>query len=246
MSQHEYTPGILVTDQELPLDSLISTSPDTDRRRLYLLAKRCLDVALVLLGLLLLWPLLLLIAVAIKLHSEGPVLYTQERVGYDQRTGTVRTFRFYKFRSMRVNCDDTVHRAHITRLIQENTTVSGPHASLKLACDPRITGLGLLLRRTSLDELPQLINVLKGDMSLVGPRPPLRYEVDLYSDWHRQRLHCVPGVTGWWQVKGRCRVSFEEMVQMDVWYIQHRSLVLDMKILFLLTPWAVLSGRGAG
>ena len=147
---------------------------------------------------------------------------------------------------MRVNCDDTLHRAHVAKLIHENTTVSGGQPSLKLAGDPRITGLGRLLRRTSLDELPQLFNVLKGDMSLVGPRPALPYEVALYKEWHRQRLLCVPGITGWWQVKGRCRVSFDEMVEMDIWYIEHRSLALDLKILFLLTPWAVISGKGAG
>ena len=197
------------------------------------------------LGLLILSPVLLLIAIAIKLHSEGPVIFAQERIGYDRRSRTVRPFRFYKFRSMRVNNDDTIHRAHVARLIQENTGVTAGSRSVKLAKDPRITGLGRILRRSSLDELPQLFNVLKGDMSLVGPRPALPYEVALYNEWHRQRLLAVPGITGWWQVAGRCRVSFDEQVEMDVWYIEHRSLALDLKIL-LLTPWAVISCRGAG
>jgi lipopolysaccharide/colanic/teichoic acid biosynthesis glycosyltransferase len=147
---------------------------------------------------------------------------------------------------MRVNCDDALHRNYVAKLIQENTGVSGGQGTLKLVADPRITGLGRLLRRTSLDELPQLFNVLKGDMSLVGPRPALPYEVELYTERHRQRLYCVPGITGWWQVKGRSRVSFDEMVGMDVWYIHHRSLLLDLKIIFWLTPWAVISGKGAG
>jgi lipopolysaccharide/colanic/teichoic acid biosynthesis glycosyltransferase len=246
MTDHEHSPGVLVTDQEMSFEPQYASSVGVDERQWYLAVKRGVDILLVLLGLLLLWPLLLLIAIAIKLHSEGPVIFTQERVGYDQRTRTVRTFRFYKFRSMRVNCDDTLHRAHVAKLIHENTAVSGGQPSLKLARDPRITGLGRLLRRSSLDELPQLFNVLKGDMSIVGPRPALPYEVAMYEEWHRQRLQCVPGITGWWQVKGRSTVSFDEMVKMDIWYIRHRSLALDLKILFLLTPWAVISGKGAG
>jgi lipopolysaccharide/colanic/teichoic acid biosynthesis glycosyltransferase len=246
MSQQEYTPGVLVTDQELPLDSFIASARGASERKLYRVAKRCLDISLVMFGLLLLWPFLLLIAIAIKLHSEGPVIFAQDRVGYDERTGTVRTFRFYKFRSMRVNSDDALHRAHVAKLIQENTSVSSDGGTLKLVGDPRITGLGRLLRRTSVDELPQLFNVLKGDMSLVGPRPSLPYEVELYTERHRQRLHCVPGITGWWQVKGRCTVSFDEMVEMDVWYIRHRTILLDLKILFWLTPRAVVAGKGAG
>jgi lipopolysaccharide/colanic/teichoic acid biosynthesis glycosyltransferase len=121
----------------------------------------------------------------------------------------------------------------------------GDGASLKMAGDPRITRVGRLIRKTSLDELPQLFNVLRGEMSLVGPRPPLPYEVELYQDWHRRRLETLPGITGWWQVKGRNRVSFDEMVRMDLHYMERWSFWFDFHIL-LLTPWAVVSGRGAG
>lgn len=214
-------------------------------RALYEGVKRVIDVAVALTALVVLSPLLLLLAVAIRLHSPGPVFFVQERIGFDRRTRTVRPFRLYKFRSMRRNNDDALHRAHVAKLIQENVGVSSDCRSLKLARDPRITGLGRILRKTSLDELPQLINVLKGDMSLVGPRPALPYEVELYQDWHRRRLEALPGLTGWWQVKGRCRVAFDEGVRMDIYYVDHRSLALDLKILFL-TPWAVISGRGAG
>jgi lipopolysaccharide/colanic/teichoic acid biosynthesis glycosyltransferase len=143
------------------------------------------------------------------------------------------------------NADPTLHREHMARLIRENAMPPADGDSLKLAHDPRITRAGYVLRRTSLDELPQLINVLKGEMSLVGPRPAIPYEVANYSERHRQRLLAVPGLTGWWQVKGRNRVSFDESLSMDIYYIQNRCLVLDLKIL-MLTPWAVISGKGAG
>ena len=212
---------------------------------LYLLIKRLLDVSICSLALLMLSPLLALIALAIKLNSPGPVIFAQDRVGYDPRQRVPRPFKFYKFRSMRHNADPAIHREHMARLIREKSAPAEAGASLKLAHDPRITCVGRLLRRTSLDELPQLINVLEGEMSLVGPRPAIPYEVANYSEWHRQRLQALPGVTGWWQVKGRNRVSFDESVRLDIYYVEHRSLMLDLKIL-LLTPWAVISGRGAG
>jgi lipopolysaccharide/colanic/teichoic acid biosynthesis glycosyltransferase len=207
--------------------------------------KRVIDVVAAACLLLLLSPLLLLIASAIKVYSPGPVLFVQERVGYDRATGRIRRFKLYKFRSMHVNADPDVHLQHMHNLIRNNIAPTGPHTSLKMADDCRITGVGELLRRSSFDELPQLINVLNGDMSLVGPRPALPYEVDCYEEWHKCRLQTVPGLTGWWQVKGRCRVSFDEAVEMDIYYIEHMSLALDLEIL-LLTPWAVISGRGAG
>jgi lipopolysaccharide/colanic/teichoic acid biosynthesis glycosyltransferase len=216
-----------------------------DDRRPYLLAKRLLDIVIASTALVVLSPLLLLIALLIKLHSEGPALFVQERVGWDERTRTGRIFRLYKFRSMRANSDPRLHREHMASLIKNNSAPAPECGSVKMANDLRITGLGRILRKSSLDELPQLINVLKGDMSLVGPRPALPYEVELYQEWHRRRLEALPGLTGWWQVKGRCRVAFDEAVRLDIYYVDHRSLALDLKILFL-TPWAVISGRGAG
>ncbi len=155
----------------------------------------------------------------------------------------------YKFRSMRVNSDIGLHREHITRLIRENLSVDdvaeNGQNDLKMADDPRITRMGRIIRKTSLDELPQLFNVLRGEMSLVGPRPPIPYEVELYSDWHKRRLEAIPGITGLWQVKGRNRVSFDEMVRMDLEYIGNQSLWTDIQLL-LETPLAIIGGRGAG
>jgi lipopolysaccharide/colanic/teichoic acid biosynthesis glycosyltransferase len=216
-----------------------------DNRRAYFATKRLIDIVGSLLLLVVLSPLLLLLAILIELHSRGPALFVQDRVGWDEATGRPRTFRMYKFRSMRANCDPALHRAHVASLIRNNSAPGSECATLKLAGDRRITGLGRILRKSSLDELPQLFNVLKGDMSLVGPRPALPYEVELYETWHWRRLQARPGMTGWWQVKGRCRVPFDESVRMDIYYIDHRSLALDLKIL-LLTPWAIISGNGAG
>jgi exopolysaccharide biosynthesis polyprenyl glycosylphosphotransferase len=209
----------------------------TGRRRVL---KRVFDIVAVALSLLLIAPLLLLIALAIKLESRGPVLFRQERVGERGRP-----FTMYKFRSMRAGADPAPHRAHVERLIAGNLDPAQLGGDLKLARDPRVTRVGRLLRRTSLDELPQLFNVLIGDMSLVGPRPPIAYEVALYQDWHRRRLDAPPGISGLWQVKGRNRVSFDEMVRLDLEYIEKQSLWLDLQIL-AQTPLAVLSGRGAG
>ena len=223
----------------------LAANPVGDDRRPYLLAKRLVDIVIASTALVVLSPLLLLIALLIKLHSEGPALFVQERVGWDERARTGRIFRLYKFRSMHANSDPRLHREHMARLIRNNSAPAPECGSVKMANDRRITGLGRILRKTSLDELPQLINVLKGDMSLVGPRPALPYEVELYQEWHRRRLEALPGLTGWWQVKGRSRVAFDEAVRMDIYYVDHRSLALDLKILFL-TPWTVISGRGAG
>jgi exopolysaccharide biosynthesis polyprenyl glycosylphosphotransferase len=207
-------------------------------------SKRVFDVLIVIIGLLFLWPLLGIIALLIRLDSKGPILYRQVRIGEHGRL-----FTMLKFRSMQVNADTTIHQTHVTRLIVENLTPEqlnvGKNGSLKLDNDPRITRVGRIIRKTSLDELPQLINVLRGEMSLVGPRPPLPYELDVYQEWHKRRLNVQPGITGLWQVKGRNRVSFDEMVRMDIEYIQHQSLWLDFKIL-LQTPWAAIHTRGAG
>jgi lipopolysaccharide/colanic/teichoic acid biosynthesis glycosyltransferase len=219
--------------------------------RLRLLAKRAMDLILSSAALLLAWPLLLLIAVLIKLDSPGPVIFVQRRVGARWRTHgltsewEIGTFDFYKFRTMTHRCDASLHQAFITAFVAG--AQPGPQAGVepyKLRNDPRITRLGRWLRKSSLDELPQLFNVLKGEMSLVGPRPPIPYEVEMYQPWHRRRLAAKPGLTGLWQVAARSSVDFDEMVRLDLWYIEHQSLWLDIVILFK-TPWAVLTGRGA-
>jgi lipopolysaccharide/colanic/teichoic acid biosynthesis glycosyltransferase len=184
------------------------------------------------------------IALAIKLTSKGPVFFRQRRIG---QFGT--PFVFLKFRSMFLNNDPKIHREYVQQLISgkaapQPTTVNGGGA-YKLTKDPRVTRVGAFLRRTSLDELPQLYNVLRGEMSLVGPRPAIPYEVEAYRPWHRRRvLHAKPGITGLWQVSGRSRVGFDEMVRLDVRYAMTRSFLLDLKIL-LMTPKAVLLGDGA-
>lgn len=188
-------------------------------------------------------PLLLLIALAIRLDSRGTVLLRQTRVGQHGRL-----FTCYKFRTMAQNADPELHRRYMRAFIHDclpNRDEPTPSAAVfKLADDPRVTRVGRILRRTSLDELPQLLNVLRGDMSLVGPRPALPYEVEEYEAWHRARLGVAPGITGWWQVYGRSRVSFEQMVTMDLHYIARQSLALDIKLLLLTVP-AVVLRKGA-
>jgi lipopolysaccharide/colanic/teichoic acid biosynthesis glycosyltransferase len=197
----------------------------------------------------LLFPLLLLIALLIKLDSPGPLIFTQERVGArrqrfgGQRVWVVQNFPFYKFRSMVRDADQSLHEAYIKDFV-EGRAQPESGGKYKLTNDPRVTWVGRFLRKFSLDELPQLFNVLKGDMSLVGPRPVPTYEVAGYGPRHHNRFAALPGITGWWQVKGRCQVSFEEMIRMDLDYIRNASLWLDLKILFLTLP-AVLSRRGA-
>jgi lipopolysaccharide/colanic/teichoic acid biosynthesis glycosyltransferase len=204
--------------------------------------KRAFDVCASALALIALSPLLALIAVAVKLDSRGPVLFRQERV-----VARGRTFAFLKFRTMAAGNDPAPHRDYVRRLI-EGEEVAGVDERgepvLKLAADPRVTRVGRLLRKYSLDELPQLWNVLRGDMSIVGPRPALSYEVAAYKDWHRRRLEAVPGLSGLWQVAGRSRVTFDEMVFQDVVYTCNQSLFTDLTICLRTVP-AVLTGKGA-
>jgi exopolysaccharide biosynthesis polyprenyl glycosylphosphotransferase len=208
------------------------------------LSKRVFDVAMATLLLVLLSPVLLVVAALIRLGSPGAVIYKQERIGENGRL-----FTMFKFRSMRADADDVAHREHVAQLIEENLQPEdlgeNGRASLKMETDPRVTSIGQVIRKTSVDELPQLFNVLRGEMSLVGPRPALPYEADLYKEWHKRRFEVPPGITGWWQVKGRNRVSFDEMVRMDLHYIEHASVLFDARVL-LQTPWAVISGKGAG
>jgi exopolysaccharide biosynthesis polyprenyl glycosylphosphotransferase len=211
----------------------------------YAAVKRAMDLTFSMLALITIFPILVVIAIAIKLDSPGPVLFRQTRVGKGGNT-----FNCYKFRTMIHNADPEVHRRYVQSLIRNQAQASdrqskdGAASVYKLQRDPRITRVGAFLRRTSLDELPQFFNVVRGDMSLVGPRPPLPYEVQEYQDWHLARLTTLPGITGWWQVRGRSRVSFDDMVRMDIEYINHQSLWLDIKILLLTVP-AVLAGHGA-
>lgn len=210
------------------------------RKTLYDLAKRIIDIIGALLLLLLLSPLLLALAALIKLTSPGPAILVQERVGKGGRV-----FHFYKFRSMYNNSDRSADVRFAREYINGNHAVATPHSGVfKPANDKRITPLGRFLRKTSLDELPQLFNVLKGDMSLVGPRPSMPYEVDVYKPWHFRRLEVLPGMTGLAQVRGRSSLTFREIVSLDIEYIEHRSLWLDLRILLETLP-VVLSGRGA-
>ncbi len=218
--------------------------PDMDTKKGSRILKRSMDIAGSLFALIFAAPLLLAIAAAIKLTSKGPVLFRQQRVGqYGRR------FTFLKFRSMHVASDQTVHKEYMQSFIA-GTNGSGQAAGglktvFKLTNDDRVTPVGNFLRRTSLDEWPQFLNVLKGEMSLVGPRPAIPYEVECYDIWHKQRLLAVkPGITGLWQVEGRSRIQFNDMVRLDLQYARSWSPWLDVKIL-LQTPRAVILGEGA-
>jgi exopolysaccharide biosynthesis polyprenyl glycosylphosphotransferase len=211
-----------------------------DQKKVSRWFKRAMDLAGASLALVLFAPLFAIIALAVKLSSRGPVLFRQQRVGqYGAR------FSFLKFRSMYVNNSAEIHKEYVKKLIAGKADQKGRDGVFKITDDPRVTGVGRWLRRTSLDELPQFINVLRGEMSLVGPRPPLPYEVEAYDVWHRRRLlEARPGITGLWQVNGRSRTKFDDMVRLDLQYARKQSLWLDLKIL-LRTPAAVFSGDGA-
>jgi lipopolysaccharide/colanic/teichoic acid biosynthesis glycosyltransferase len=220
------------------------TNHENGRKSFLLLVKRAIDLVGCSLLTLICLPLFLVIAIAVRLSSKGPILFRQERVG---QFGQI--FTFLKFRSMYVNNDHNVHREFVTKLIAEEDVAGLPSGNrpgvYKLTNDKRVTPIGKFLRRTSLDELPQLINVLKGDMSLVGPRPPIPYELAAYQVWHRRRvLEVRPGITGLWQVTGRSRVKFDEMVRLDLRYATTWTPWLDL-IILLRTPVAVIRGSGA-
>jgi lipopolysaccharide/colanic/teichoic acid biosynthesis glycosyltransferase len=209
-----------------------------------LLAKRAFDIVVTATMILLALPLMLVVAFAVARTSPGPIIFRQTRLGKG-----CAPFVFYKFRSMSVNVDDTIHREFVTTLIKgghkEINQQDAANPLYKIKCDPRLTPIGGFIRKTSLDELPQLFNVLKGDMSLVGPRPPLPYEAEKYQAWHLRRiLEIKPGITGLWQVEGRSKVSFDEMVRMDLRYTRDWSLLLDLKIL-TKTVAVVLRREGA-
>lgn len=203
--------------------------------------KRISDIVIASLTLALLSPFWLLIALLIKFDSKGPIFYTQERVGMDGRIFVV-----YKFRTMRTNADSEIHKEYQRKFIAGHAEANVGDANrpaYKLRDDPRITRVGRILRRLSVDEVPQLFNVLRGDMSIVGPRPPIPYEVEAYELRHRKRLDMKPGLTGLWQVSGRNRLPFEEMVKLDLFYIENWSLLFDVKII-LRTVMVMLRGDG--
>ena len=204
-------------------------------------AKRLLDIVGGASGLLGLAPVFLLVAAIVKWTSKGPVFFRQQRVGAEGRP-----FTMFKFRTMQLNCDHRLHQQFVEGFIDSGPrATSSGDAPFKLVNDPRVTSVGDFLRRSSIDELPQLWNVLRGDMSLVGPRPPVPYEVARYKRWHRRRvLEAKPGMTGLWQVTGRSRTTFDDMVRLDLRYAANCSVWADVKIL-LATPRAVLLGKGA-
>ena len=235
-------------DHDKPgLPSNSALYPDLESRdkgqRAVLLTKRIIDIVGSSILLLLCSPIFIVIALAVKLSSKGPVFFRQQRVG---RYGKI--FTFLKFRSMYVNNDAAIHKEFVTKLIGSQNGQNGSsngQSVYKITNDRRVTRVGKFIRRTSLDELPQFLNVLKGDMSLVGPRPPIPYELAAYQTWHRRRLLGVkPGITGLWQVTGRSSVQFDEMVRLDLRYASTWTPWLDFKIL-LRTPFAVIKGTGA-
>lgn len=245
---------------ETLLNSLHQTDPDAlclvaNSRNGYFVTKRILDIVFSFTMLMLLLPLMFIIAAAIFLYSPGPVFFIQKRVGVKRKTFKKRSywkkdyFYCYKFRTMKINADPSIHQAYIKALIENDeakmTALQGaPTQPRKLVNDPRLIRPGKLLRKLSLDELPQLWNVMVGDMSLIGPRPAIPYEVDMYKPWHLRRLEAQPGLTGLQQVTARCTTDFDKQVQLDIDYIENQTIWLDMKII-VKTPLAVISTKGA-
>ena len=254
-------------------DTTILKLEDVDRRSYYAI-KRFVDFTVSLLLLILLSPLMLVIALLIFIYSPGPIFFIQERVGAKRQYINGRLhwkkvpFYCYKFRTMKLNADPAIHQAYVKALIENDQSQMNalqnaptvPHNPLsqaeltamqdaptiprKLVNDSRIIGPGKLLRKLSLDELPQLWNVLLGDMSLVGPRPAIPYEVEMFKPWHLQRLKAQPGITGLQQVTARCSIDFDQQIKLDIQYIENQSIWLDLKII-LKTPFAMISTKGA-
>ncbi len=233
----------VISLKELTEDVPAPSVPNhTLSRKCALVSKRVIDIMGSLFAVILFSPFFVCISFLIKLTSKGPVLFKQERVGESGKT-----FTFLKFRSMQVNNNTAIHKEFISKLINgEIEAEDGKEKNAyKMKDDPRVTKIGKFIRKTSLDELPQFYNVIRGDMSLVGPRPPIPYEVEEYDQWHTKRvLDFRPGITGFWQVEGRSTTTFNDMVRMDLQYMKSWSLWLDIKLLFK-TPLAVLAARGA-
>jgi lipopolysaccharide/colanic/teichoic acid biosynthesis glycosyltransferase len=209
--------------------------PQNYDNTLFNIYKRVFDVVVTTVGIVVLLIPFALIALVIKLTAKGPVFYAHTRIGKN-----CEPFRFYKFRTMYLGADDVSHREFVADFIRSGIG----DGVKKITNDPRVTPIGRFLRKTSLDELPQLINVLKGDMSLVGPRPCLPYELDSYQQWHRRRLSVIPGCTGLWQVAGRSAVDFNDMVILDLFYIDNMSPLFDLRIMFRTLPVMLLAKGG--
>ena len=261
-------------ENKILLDDTIVLKLEDANRRGYYAIKRFVDFTVSLLLLILLSPLMLVIALLIFIYSPGPIFFIQKRVGAKKQyvNGRLRwkkaPFYCYKFRTMKLNADSAIHQAYIKALIendqeqmdalqnaptiphnplsQEKLTAmqNAPTIPRKLVNDSRIIAPGKLLRKLSLDELPQLWNVLQGDMSLVGPRPAIPYEVEMYKPWHLQRLNAQPGISGFQQVTARCTADFDQQIKLDIQYIESQSIWLDLKII-LQTPFAMISTKGA-
>ena len=204
--------------------------------------KRLLDIIFSSIAIVIASPIMLVIAVAIKMDSKGPVIFKQKRLGKDGKP-----FMFYKFRSMYTDVDDKIHREYLKNLIKNGKAAEngGKEGVYKIVDDPRITRVGRFIRKTSLDELPQLFNVLKGDMSLVGPRPGLPYEFEEYEEWHKERIKVLPGITGLWQVSGRNALTFEDMIVLDLYYIENMSPWFDLQIMLKTIPVLVFGDKHA-
>jgi len=254
-------PGNQSVSESQFFDSIVDPVTDgfveTPARPFYYFCKRLLDLGLSLLALLLIWPLMFSIMLFVKLDSPGSAFFKQKRVGVQRRRVNGKVywtqvyFTCYKFRSMRTDADQNLHRKFVEAYIAGDDAQmasvqpdKGGKTKYKLNGDPRVTRVGNFLRKSSLDELPQLWNVITGDLSLVGPRPAIPYEVEKYSDRHLQRLEAYQGMTGLWQVKGRGELGFNEMVELDIEYTERQSFWMDMKILLGTVP-AVLLNRGA-
>lgn len=205
--------------QEVELSKGIEISSEIDKGQAYYVVKRTIDVVGALFGILFLSPILLVIAILIKLESKGPIVFSQERVGLNGET-----FKMYKFRSMVTNAEEILDK------LRDKNEMSGP--MFKIKDDPRITKMGKFIRKTSIDELPQLFNVLKGEMALVGPRPSLPREVVQFTDYQKLRLLAKPGLTCYWQVSGRNNIDFEDWMELDVKYVRERSTWIDIKLIF--------------
>ena len=247
--------GVVAADVALPRSQQLAEA--TEAGAGYRIAKRAADLVMAALAIVLLSPLLLLHAIAIALDSPGPIIFSQQRIrgrrrnDGDEKVWLTEPFTLYKFRTMRFRADHSIHREYMAaylagdeQRLRELRPERKEGDSYRPANDPRVTRLGAILRKFSLDEMPQLWNVIRGEMSLVGPRPPVPYEVEMYSERALRRLACKPGLTGWAQVRGRTAIGFEEVVRLDLDYLDRRSTLFDLKILFLTIP-VVLSRRGA-
>ena len=225
------------------ITNIVSVVDNKQAVRTAFFIKRLMDIVLSSLMSVFLAPLFAVVAFLIKLNSPGPVILKQTRVGKGGEN-----FTCYKFRSMVDSNDDTAHKNYIRELLQKESIIpknAEPEKLFKLIDDPRITSIGRLLRKTGIDELAQVFNVLKGDMSLVGPRPPIPYEVEMFDDWQKQKLAVMPGITSLWVVSGRNKLSYKEAIELDIEYIRSWSLWLDIKILLKTIP-AVLIHQETG